>query len=144
MQEVVRSALMPYSATQMFDVVNDVLAYPSFLPWCVGSEIISATDTEFVARLDLARAGMRQSFSTRNELDVPHHMHISLVEGPFSMLEGDWHFHQLGDDGCKVEMNIRFDFNKRLMNAALGKVFSAAVERLVSAFCERADDLYAR
>ncbi|MBQ75508.1 MAG: ubiquinone-binding protein [Gammaproteobacteria bacterium] len=142
MKEVVRSALMPYSAAQMFAVVNDVLAYPSFLPWCVGSEIITSTNTELVARLDLARAGVKQSFSTRNKLDAPHHMQISLVEGPFSLLEGDWHFHQLGDDGCKVEMNIRFDFDKHLMNAALGRVFSAAVDRLVSAFCERADELY--
>ncbi len=144
MQEVVRCALVPYSAAQMYEVVNDVADYPRFLPWCVSSEVITSSCNEMVARLDLAKGGIRQSFTTRNELDAPHHIHISLVEGPFSMLKGDWHFSQLGDDGCKIDMNLKFDFNNRLMNAALGMVFSAVVNKLVDAFCERADDLYGR
>jgi len=144
MREVVRSALMPYSTAQMFEVVNNVADYPRFLPWCVSSEIISSSRNEMVARLDLAKGGIRQSFTTRNELDAPHHIHISLVDGPFSLLKGDWHFSQLGDDGCKIEMNLKFDFDNRLMNAALRMVFSDAVDKLVGAFCERADELYGR
>jgi ribosome-associated toxin RatA of RatAB toxin-antitoxin module len=142
MREVQRSALVPYSAKQMFDVVNDVVSYPAFLPWCVDVKLLASSSTVIVARLDLAKGRIRQSFSTRNELDSPNHISMSLVEGPFSLLKGEWHFTQLGDEGCKVEMNLRFDFNNRLMNATLGKVFSVAADRLVDAFCERADVLY--
>lgn len=144
MREVVRSALMPYSAAQMYEVVNNVVDYPRFLPWCVSSEIVTSSSEEMVARLYLAKGRIRQSFTTRNELDAPHHIHISLVEGPFSLLEGDWHFSQLGDDGCKIDMRLKFDFDNRLMNATLGKVFSAAVDKLIDAFCERADERYGR
>ena len=142
MREVQRSALMPYSAIQMFDVVNDVVSYPAFLPWCVDSELLESSSTVIVARLGLARGRLRQSFSTRNELDSPNHISMSLVEGPFSLLKGEWHFTQLGEEGCKIEMNLRFDFDNRLMNAALGKVFTVAADRLVDAFCERADVIY--
>ena len=142
MHEVQRSALMPYSAKQMFDVVNDVVSYPVFLPWCVDSELLESSPTAIVARLDLAKGRIRQGFTTRNELDSPNYIRLSLVEGPFSLLKGEWHFAQLGDEGCKIEMSLRFDFDNRLMNATLGRVFSAAADRLVDAFCERADVLY--
>lgn len=142
MRQVERSALVPYSAVQMFEVVNDVASYPAFLPWCVASELLESSSSVIVARLDLAKGRIRQSFTTRNELDPPNHISMSLVEGPFSLLKGEWHFKQLGDEGCKVEMNLKFDFDNRLMNATLGKVFSAAADRLVDAFCERADVLY--
>lgn len=142
MRQVERSALVPYSAVQMFEVVNDVASYPAFLPWCVASELLESSSSVIVARLDLAKGRIRQSFTTRNELDPPNHISISLVAGPFSLLKGEWHFKQLGDEGCKVEMNLKFDFDNRLMNATLGKVFSAAADRLVDAFCERADVLY--
>jgi len=144
MQEVVRSALVPYSALQMFEVVNNVSDYPRFLPWCVGSEVLTSSAHEMVARLDLAKTGIQQSFITKNELDAPNHIHISLVEGPFTQLAGDWYFRQLGNKGCKVHMDLKFDFDSRLMNAALGRVFTLAVDKLVDAFCDRADVLYGK
>lgn len=142
MREVARSALMPYSAAQMFDVVNDVASYPVFLPWCVASEVLESSSSVVIARLDLAKGRIKQSFITRNELVAPQCISMSLVEGPFSMLKGEWRFSQLGEDGCKIEMNLRFDFDNRLMNVTLGKVFSVAANNLVDAFCERADVLY--
>ncbi len=142
MRKVERTALMPFSAQQMFDVVNDIESYSQYLPWCVASEVLEQSETQVVAKLDIARGGMRQSFTTRNELDAPHHMSMSLLEGPFSMLQGDWYFKQLGDEGCKVEMSLCFDFDNRLMNAALGQVFSVAADKLVDAFCARAESIY--
>ncbi|MFP6806016.1 MAG: type II toxin-antitoxin system RatA family toxin [Pseudomonadales bacterium] len=142
MRHVERSALMPYSAEQMFNVVNDVASYPKFLPWCIASEVLESTSRVMVARLELAKGGMRQSFTTRNDLEPPKHMKMSLVDGPFSLLKGEWHFKQLGEDGCKIEMSLSFDFNNRLMNVTLGKVFGVAADKMVDAFCERADVLY--
>ncbi len=142
MRKVERNALMPFSAQQMFDVVNDIGSYSQYLPWCVASEVLEQSESQVVARLEIAKGGMRQSFTTRNELDAPYHMSMSLLEGPFSKLQGDWYFKQLGDDGCKIEMTLSFDFDNRLMNATLGKVFSAAADKLVDAFCARADSIY--
>ncbi len=126
----------------MFDVVNDVASYSLFLPWCARSEVLETSDTVMVARLTLARGRLQQSFTTSNELHPPETIEMRLVDGPFSRFQGRWEFRQLGDEGCRISMNLRFDFDSRMMNVALGKVFNSAADRLVEAFCQRADTLY--
>ncbi len=142
MKVVERTALLPYSAEAMFDLVNDVAAYEKFLPWCDRSEVLSSNEDELSATLTVARAGVTQSFTTRNLLARPESIHMTLVDGPFSMLDGRWTFTALGEDGCKVEMTLKFDFDNRLINMAVSKVFESAAEKLVDAFCERADQVY--
>lgn len=133
---------MPYSAAQMFEVVNDVAAYPEFLPWCAGSEILSQDKEWMVAKLLMAKAGFTQSFTTRNRLDHPGSIVVELVDGPFSKLLGSWRFDQLGQDGCRISMDLEFDFNNRLFNVTLAGVFALAADKMVDAFCARANELY--
>ena len=142
MTDISRSALVPYSPAQMFDVVNDVRAYPSFLPWCASAQLISETDQEMVARLEIAKGGISQGMTTRNRIDRPSSMTIELIDGPFKRLSGKWTFEALGTEGCKVSLRMSFDVDGRLMGAALGKVFSIAADKMVEAFCDRADKLY--
>lgn len=142
MPQVERSALVPYSPTQMFDVVDDVESYPEFLPWCASAELLSRTDSELVGRLTVARGNIKQSLTTRNRFDRPHSMTIELVEGPFKTLSGFWTFTPLGDDGCKVQLKMNFEFDSRLISFTFGKLFGAAADRLVDAFCKRASELY--
>lgn len=142
MKKVSRSALLPYSAEQMFDLVNDVASYPEFLPWCSESQVLASSESEMLATLTVSKAGVSHSFTTRNQLDEPSSIRLSLVDGPFSSLEGRWQFSQLGGDGCKTEMDLKFDFNSTLLNATFGKVFSQAADTMVDAFCERAAEVY--
>lgn len=142
MKQVKRSALVPYSPDEMFDVINDVRSYPDFLPWCTGSTVLSESTTELVARLYLSRGALTQSFTTRNQLERPSLMSLELVEGPFTALSGQWHLVALGEDGCKVTMHMKFEFNSHIMNMTLGTIFNAAADQMVEAFCRRADALY--
>lgn len=142
MKQVSRSALLPWSAEQMFDLVNDVAAYQSFLPWCSGSEVLAATEQEMTARLSVSGAGIAGSFTTRNRLYRPERIEISLVDGPFSSLDGWWRFSRLGEAGCKVELSLSFGFGAGLPGAMLGKVFERAAGTLVDAFCRRAQGVY--
>ena len=142
MKEISRSALLPFSAEQMFDVVNDVALYQDYLPSCSRSEVIESSPELMVARLTLTRAGVSQQFTTRNKLAAPQRIDLQLVEGPFTTLNGYWLFSQLGEDGCKTEMNLKFDFNSRMLNATFGKVFEQVADSLVEAFCERAKVLH--
>ncbi len=142
MKEVSRSALIPFSAPQMFDVVNDVAKYQDYLPSCSRSEVIESAPGLMVARLTLSKAGVSQQFTTRNILVRPERIDLQLVEGPFTSLNGYWLFSQLGSDGCKTEMNLTFDFNSRMLNATFGKVFEQVADSLVEAFCDRAKVLY--
>lgn len=140
--EIRRSALVKYSPAQMFNLVNDVEAYPKRFPWCVGAEIIERQSNVLVARLDLKFAGFRQSFTTRNAVEPPDRLQMSLVDGPFRSLEGVWHFTALGDAGCKVAFALDFDFAGRLGGGALKLGFQGLAGRMVDDFCREAERVY--
>lgn len=142
MQIVSRTALVPYSSEQMFDVANDAARYPEFLPWCASATVYSETETEMLASLELARGALSRRFTTRNGLRRPESIKIQLEEGPFSELSGEWTFTAIGDMGCRITLNLKFEFTGGLIDTALGSVFKQAADRLVDAFCDRAEQIY--
>ncbi len=142
MPVVRKSALVPHSAVEMFNLVNDFPSYPEFLPWCRSSKVISQNEGELCGELEVARAGIRQSFSTCNQLFPYETIKISLKEGPFKELRGSWNFTPLRADACKVELELEFEFSGRLINKAFGTVFNQIANTLVDAFCKRANEVY--
>lgn len=142
MIEIRRSALVKYSPAQMFDLVNEVEAYPKRFSWCAGARIVERREDVLVAQLDLQFAGFRQSFTTRNTVDPPRRLKMDLVEGPFRALEGVWDFVALGDAGCKVAFALDFDYAGRLGGGALKLGFQGLAGRLVDDFCREAERVY--
>ncbi|WP_160152571.1 type II toxin-antitoxin system RatA family toxin [Microbulbifer sp. ALW1] len=142
MTKIERSALVMFSAEQMFDLVNDVASYPQFLPGCRGAEILHRDGETLEARLDLSRAGISQSFITRNRLQRPEKMELVLVDGPFSEFNGCWTFTPLAENACKVAFTLEFRAQNRLLGAAAGKLFSGIANQMVDAMCERAKQIY--
>lgn len=140
--QIQRSAIVPYSAEQMFQLINDVLAYPKYMPGCVGSEVLQRGENLLVARLDLARAGIRQSFVTKNTLNPPHSMLIELQEGPFSHFHGKWEFVALNANACKISFELDFKFANKLVGLAAGKLFESVASKQVEKVCERARIIY--
>jgi ribosome-associated toxin RatA of RatAB toxin-antitoxin module len=140
--QIRRSALVKYSPAQMFDLVNEVEAYPKRFAWCASAEVIERGENMLVARLDLKFAGFHHSFTTRNTMDHPRRLQVSLVNGPFRSLEGFWDFIPLGADGCKVALELDFDYAGRLGGAALKLGFQGLASRMVDDFCREADKVY--
>ncbi len=138
-----KSALVKFSAQQMFDLVNDVEAYPQFLPWCGGSRILKREVDFFEAELLIAKAGFHKAFSTRNYVDQGGRMTISLLNGPFSRLEGVWNFMPLREDASKISLDLEFDMPGVLANLAFGAVFHQICNTMVSSFTHRAKQIYA-
>lgn len=144
MIEIRRQALVRYTPEQMFDLVNDVEAYPTRFSWCVGAHVLEREgDTELTARLDLRLAGISHGFTTHNTLERPHRLHVNLVEGPLHSLQGDWRFEALGADGCKIALALDFDYSGRLAGAALRLGFNVLANRMVDDFCAVARKVYA-
>ena len=137
-----RSALVWYSAEQMYELVNDIAAYPEFLPWCADAEVHSASEAEILASLEISKGGVRQRFTTRNLLQTPNEIHMGLVDGPFSSLNGAWRFQPLRQNACKVQLELEFEVSGTLARMALGSMFSQAATQLVDAFCQRAREVY--
>lgn len=142
MAQVEKSALVPFSTVQMYELVNDLESYPEFLPWCESTQLLSLTEARMCGRISVARAGIRQTFSTCNRLYPYERIELHLDEGPFKHLRGDWHFMALREDASKVSLRMEFEFSGRLINAAFGSVFSHIANNLVDAFCQRAREVY--
>lgn len=144
MTAISRSALVPYSAEEMFDLVADVGAYQDFLPWCGGSEVLERGDDELHGRIIIAKAGFERSFTTLNRFQRGKMMEMRLVEGPFRHLEGFWRFQPLREDACKVSLDLEFEFSNALVGMAFGKIFVQIANTLVDAFVTRAEDVYGK
>ena len=134
---------MPYSAQQMYDLVNDVESYPQFLPWCSQVEVLLSRDDLLRATLHLTQSGLAYSFTTDNSLTPPHAISLALVDGPFKRFSGRWHFAATAS-GCTVSLEIEFEFASRVLSFSLGKIFGRIANSMVDAFCVRAADCYGR
>lgn len=142
---VERSVLVEYSANRMRSLVEDVAAYPQFLPWCSGADTVPIQPGLVEASIEINFRGIRQSFTTRNttELDAPvQRIHMNLVNGPFKSLSGDWQFQPLSSDACKVVLALQYEFSSRLLEKAIGPVFRHITDTLVDAFVQRARAIY--
>ena len=139
---VKRSALVNFSAEQMFDLVNDIEAYPQFMEGCSGAKILKREGDFLEAQLELSKVGVKQSFITRNYLQAPERMSITLVDGPFKRLDGCWLFTPLTANACKVSFELEFELQNKLLGLAVGKLFESVASKQVDALCARAQYIY--
>lgn len=144
MRKVNKSALVPYPAEQMYELVNDIERYPEFLPWCRGARVVSQTEHEMRATLDLARGGLHKTFTTHNTLVPGRSITMTLEHGPFRHLEGRWQFVDLGPEGSKVALDMEFEFAGALLDMMAGPVFHEITNSLVDAFIRRAANLHGK
>jgi len=139
---VKKTALVPHSAKEIYALVNDVESYPDFLPWCKSTRLLSRTEHEVCGELEVSRIGISQKFSTCNRLHPFDRIDIRLLEGPFKHLRGSWHFQPLSDNGCKVLLELEFEFSGKLINKAFGVFFNQIANTMVDAFCKQARAVY--
>jgi ribosome-associated toxin RatA of RatAB toxin-antitoxin module len=139
---IAKTALLPYPAEQLFDLINDIEAYPQYMDGCVGATILHADADTVEARLQLSRSGITQSFATRNRLQRPQTIDMALLEGPFKSLSGRWQFNALAPEACKVSLDLQFELDGKLASLAAGKLFEGVASNLVDSLCRRAHGLY--
>jgi ribosome-associated toxin RatA of RatAB toxin-antitoxin module len=139
-----KSALVLYSASEMYALVNDIEAYPQFLPWCRSTQILSRAEDEVRATIEMVKGGVHKSFTTSNRMQKYKMIDIRLLEGPFKRLEGYWRFEPLRGDASKVALDMEFEFSNQLLRMAIEPVFKQIANSLVDAFCKRAVDLYGK
>ena len=143
MKKVEKSILVMHSADKMFELVDKVEDYPRFLPWYSKTEVIGRSGNELKARLFMDYMHVRQSFATQNRNIPGKEIRMDLLDGPFKTLRGTWKFIDLGDDMCKIEFNLEYDFSNAVLSALISPVFSHLSSTLVEAFVKEADRRYA-
>lgn len=142
MANVHKTVLVPFSAAQMFRLVDEVERYPEFLPWCGGVDLLWRTESGTAARLHIAYHGIKQNFTTENAKTFPTLMDIKLVDGPFRHLEGVWKFIPLAEDACKIEFRLHYEFSGALLEKIIAPVFNHIANTFVDAFVARAEKVY--
>lgn len=141
---VSKSAIVPYTCAQMYDLVDDIPAYPRFLPWCKSTRVWHRDADEVKASIELARGGIQKTFTTRNRLQKDKMIEMRLVEGPFRRLEGFWRFDALNEDSCKVSLDMDYEFSSTLLKMSIGPVFNQITNTLLDAFTKRAVEIYGK
>ncbi len=145
MKKISKSVLIWYTPEEMFALVTAVEKYPEFLPWCDHARVVEEDSAGMVAEVGIAFGGIRQSFVTRNTHEPGRRVRMHLLKGPFSRLEGDWHFLPVGDGSqraCKVELKMSYGFSSAALAAVVGPVFGRIAGSLVDAFVKRAEQVY--
>ncbi len=142
MREVRRSALLPFTAAQMYALVTDVERYPEFLPWCTSATILADEGDHVTVRLGLARGIAHASFTTRNHLVPDRSVTMNLVDGPFDDLEGRWEFTPVREKGTRADLHVRFATHGLIGVLALGPAFEGICNHLVDAFARRARQVF--
>lgn len=134
---------LPYTPEQLFDLVADVAKYPEFLPWCLSSRITKWDgDTVFYADLVIGYKMVREKFGSKVTLNAPDHIHVEYLSGPMKYLSNHWKFIREDDGSCTIDFFVEFEFKNRILQNLIGVFFNEVVRRMVSAFEERAQDLY--
>lgn len=133
---------MPYSAEQMYQLVNQVDDYPKFLNWCSDASILKQTSDQIIASVEINKSGFNQSFTTINTLTPNQRIDMKLKEGMFKQLNGAWVFTKLNDQACKIELNLSFSFSSKILDLAISPIFTSIANSQLDAFVARAKVVY--
>lgn len=142
MAVVEKSVLLPYSAEQMFALVDNVADYPQFLPWCGGTSVSALDENKVRATVYIDYHHVKQSFTTENVRLFPQRIDIFLRDGPFKHLDGSWHFIALTPTACKIEFRLSYEFSSKILEKVVGPVFNYIASTFVEAFIKRAEIVY--
>ncbi len=135
------SRLLPWTPAEMFDLVADIRRYPEFLPWVAAIRIREQHENEMVADLSVGFRALRETFTSRVQLDRPRHIDVDYVSGPLKYLHNDWYF-TAESGGTRIDFSVDFEFRSRLFERLAGAFFHDAFRRMVSSFEKRAEALY--
>lgn len=139
-----KSTTVPYSAEEMYALVNDIESYPEFLRWCKEASVINKTESHLQATVYIAAGKIKQSFTTENTMQPGRNINMQLVEGPFKYLNGTWRFEPVGSQESKITLHIDFEFKNKLLKLALNHTFNQIMDSMVGSFYQRANEIYGK
>lgn len=123
----------------MFDLVNDLEAYPRFIPNCKAMEVKPQADGSRLARMTISFGPITQAYTSKVTAD-PAAMTITAVavDGPFAYLDSKWTFTGEGE-GTRIRFDIDFKFSNPLIAAVAEPAFASKQGEIIDAFGDEAD-----
>lgn len=142
MKRIARSAIVEHGAAQMYALVENVEAYPQFLPWCREAQVRERSPQRTVATLAVGLKGLNYKLTTQNANQPPEAIDLQLLEGPFRHFAAHWRFSALSARATRIEFAMEYEFAGALVSRALGPLFASIADTMVDAFKRRADAVY--
>lgn len=142
MLKISRTVITKHRADQMYDLVNDIPAYPQYLPWCYAAKILSHNHSHSIARVDISYLKIKLHFTTKNTVIPNSRIDVDLVDGPFKHLKGHWVFEQLSDSACKIKFNLDYKFSNIFIEKFMGSIFEMLIKSIIDSFVKQADQIY--
>ena len=144
MKNIARSAIVEHSAVEMYALVENIEAYPEFLPWCTAAQVHERLPGRTRATLTVGVGGLSHGFTTLNDTRPGEAIDMHLVSGPFRRFEGRWRFVPLAPDACRIEFSLQYDFSSRMLGKVLSPLFDGMADSMVEAFVRRAGETQKR
>jgi len=138
---VKRSRVVSYTCEQMYNLVDNIEEYDTFLPFIHKADVHHRDEVEVQATLEILAAGVTKSFTTRNRLQANKMIEIRLIDGPFKHLDGFWRFDEV-DEGCLISFDLEFEFANKMLSMFLGPIFEQIADKMVDSFCDQAKIIY--
>ena len=143
MKRIARSAIVEHSAAELYALVEQIEAYPEFLPWCRRARVHERSTPEKTrATLEVGLKGVTQSFSTENFNRPGEAIDMRLVAGPFRRFRAGWKFTRLGAHAAKIEFEMAYEFGSPALARLLEPLFQHIADTMVDAFSRRAGVVY--
>ena len=144
METYVEKRAFHFTTDQMFDLVADVESYGDFVPGWLNVRILERDgDVVYVAQ-EVGVGMFHTSFVSQGIFTRPESIEITSSDGPFVYLAVRWTFEASNKSGCIIHFHAGFELRSRFLEKVVGPLFSDMMRRCVSAFEQRALELYAQ
>jgi ribosome-associated toxin RatA of RatAB toxin-antitoxin module len=142
MQCVKKTVLVPYSACRCTSSSTASRTIRGSCPGAAGARVLEAHAGGKTARLDIDYHGVRAHFTTQNANTPGELIVVTLKDGPFRQLHGEWRFKRLRADACKVGFDLSYEFSSGVLDKVIGPVFNHIATTFIDAFVKRAEAVY--
>ncbi|CAE7237985.1 COQ10A [Symbiodinium sp. KB8] len=130
--------LMKHAPETMYAVVADVANYKHFVPWCVGSRVLSSQGSHMEAEMTVGFRMFTESYISKVKLDPPRKA-IAKDTQLFRHLQNTWLFEPGPDPNTTwLHFSVDFQFRSMLYSQASGLFLNEVAHRMVHAFDTRA------
>ena len=138
MKKIYKEEEINVDVETIFNLINDVESYPDFLPWCTKTEVTKESKNINTGKIFISKSFINWNFSTKNIIDVNKSITLSLQDGPFDELNGQWSFRTIDSNNTHVTLEIDYKFKNSLIEISIEQIFSTIMNSLLKSFINQA------
>ncbi|USO00955.1 MAG: type II toxin-antitoxin system RatA family toxin [Alphaproteobacteria bacterium] len=138
MTEYSESRLLPFRAADLFEIVADVEAYPSYIKGCKRVKVLSRSDNQLQASVVAGIGPFCETYTCTVYFDPPVSIRVAYGKGPFVHLENVWTFHSCHEAheriSTQVDFYISFLFRAPFYQIMMEAIFKKMVQETIWSF----------